>query len=367
MFGRRFSRRALLAGVAVAPGCLPQGQLKIPYNRTPRQQADGWPIAAPDTQGVDNAAVDAAYKQAFSPDKLPGIVSLVVSRNGVLIAEGYMRDVNDIDRAEHVVSVTKSITSILTGIALDKGILASPSQRVLELLARVPDDPRKSAITIEHLATMRSGLGISNDEFAYEIEHGGGRRRPLDFVLSQPLAFMPGERFWYRDVDPHLLAEILSHLTSVQLDVLAAQWLFTPLGITNHRWLRHPTGLTYGAYGCFLRPRDLAKLGQLVLFGGAWNGQRVVSQSWIDLATSPHALDASEAGFPLAYGYWWWVEPQRAGIFASGHGGQYIWIDRARQLVVVLTAAPDAAGNGAGIAIPQMLELVDVITSGVRS
>lgn len=367
MFGERFSRRALLVAAAAAPGCLPQGRLKIAYNDRPRPQPDGWPVGTPAEQGLDDVAVRAAYEQAFSPDEVPGIVSLLVVRNGVLVSEGYMRDRDDIDRAEHVVSVTKSITSILLGIAIEKGILASPSQRLLDLLPRMPGDGRKSNITLEHLATMRSGIGISNDEFAYEMEHGAGRRRPVDYALSKPLAFAPGERFWYRDVDPHLLSEVVSQLTPVPLDVLAGEWLFAPMGINNRRWLRHDTGVTYGAYGCFLRPRDLAKLGQLVLSGGQWNGQGLVSRSWIEQSTAPHVTDASEAGFPLAYGYWWWIEPTRAGVFASGHGGQYIWIDRARNLVVVVTAAPDAAGNGAGIAIPEMLALVDAITAGINT
>ncbi len=362
-------RRILGAGAAwLAAACVRDGRLKIPYNDTPRALDDGWRLSTPAAQGLDPAAVREAYARAFSEDELPGIVSLLVIRNGQLVAEGYMRDPADATRKEAIMSCTKSVTSLLTGMAIDDGVLPGIATPLAEILGdKLDGDARKRAITLEHLLTMRSGLAISNDDFAYEMAHGGHRDH-LRYLLGRPLAHAPGSTFWYRDCDPHLMAAALERRLARPLDAFAAERLFEPLGIRDRLWLHHPEGTTYGAYGLYLRPRDLAKLGQLVLDDGVWDGRRIVSSAWLARST---ALSVPEAtlgpDWRFGYGHWWWLDPGRGALFAEGHGGQVVWIDRARRLVVVITAAPDAGDHGAEIGGPGMLGLVDLVTRGARA
>lgn len=364
----RCELRAVLAAVVLAlAGCLADAPVKAPYDDTPRVRADGWVTGTPASQGLDPARLRRAYERLFSEDALVPAVSLLVVRHGVLVAEGYCRDPADIDRLQPLMSATKSVTSLLFGMARDRGLVELDAPLAAYLPDAMPQDARARDITPRHLLTMRSGLDYPNDRFSLEMEHqvtGGGAR----FLLSQPFAHAPGEAFVYQDTDPQLLAAALQARLGTSLEAFAREALFAPLGITRARWLADDDGVTYGPFGLALTPRDLARLGQLVLQGGAWQGRQLVSRAWLEEATRvqvPLAGVDAPTDVPLDYGFYWWVDPPRGGAFAWGHGGQVVWVEPARDLVVVLTAEPDTRMGVASLEASEFLPLVDLVRDSV--
>jgi hypothetical protein len=152
----------------------------------------------------------------------------------------------------------------------------------------------------------------------------------------------------------------------------AREHLFGPLGITHYRWLEHADGTTYGPWGLYLTPRDMARVGQLLLQRGQWEGRQLVPEDWLDESTRarppPDSVrnDAGLAHYGLGYGYYWWVSAEHRAFFASGHGGQYILVRPDLQLVVVLTAEPDTKSDLTDVNPRAFLALVDLITDAVR-
>jgi CubicO group peptidase (beta-lactamase class C family) len=202
-------------------------------------------------------------------------------------------------------------------------------------------DPRKQAITLEHLLTMRSGLAFDNMDFSVEM-WVDKPAHPVRHILGKKLFAEPGEKYEYRDADPQLLGYAMQQLTGQTEEELARTLLFAPLGITDWYWDHGGQGESMAAHGLHLRPRDLAKIGQLALDEGTWRGQRVVSQAWLDVATVPHVLTDRPR---LPYGYLWWIVPEAGGFSTWGHGGQYAFVVPARRLVLVMVSFPDTSAD----------------------
>lgn len=366
----RFARRSLLAGGLgmMLGSCVGERRIKIAYNDAPRAWDDGWPIARPEDEGMDVAGLRAAYERFFSENELPSAISLHVARNGRLVAEGYCRSLGDIGRKNAIQSITKTVTSLAIGTTVDAGLLRDLSRPVHDFLPdKLDDDPRKRAITVEHLLTMQSGLDYSNDAFAYDMEQGDVDDS-LRTILGRPLGFTPGAEFLYRDCDPHLAAGLLERVEGASLEALVARRLFEPLGIRDWLWLHQRDGTTYGAFGLFLRPRDLLKIGQLLLREGTHRGHRVVSAEWIQRATSAQvATDAATRQLGIDYGYYVWVLPERGAYMTWGHGGQHTYVVPSRQLVIGLTAEPNAGDDGAAGPIERFLSLADTIVAAART
>jgi CubicO group peptidase (beta-lactamase class C family) len=299
----------------------------------------GWRTATPESQGLDSAVLAEMLDHARSRG-LP-IHSVLIVRNGQLVLDapfypyepGYLHD---------VASVTKSVTSLLVGIALDKRYLKSVDQPVVSLLpAAAPAilDPRKRQITLEHLLTMTSGL---------DCGFGGGEpelaamRRSEDwaaFALSMPMRATPGAQFAYCSPNNHLLSSILSATTGESLLSFARQHLFGPLGIREAVWPADAKGRTHGWGDLHLHPRDLAKIAYLYLRGGRWEGRQIVSEQWVRQSIAPRVTIRDGQ----AYGYSWWINTSRQPhIFeAIGRGGQRAAVLPDKDVVVVF--------NGGGL------------------
>ncbi|AKU91642.1 serine hydrolase domain-containing protein [Vulgatibacter incomptus] len=345
---------ALLLG-----GCLAAGPVKIGYDDRPRDIADGWTIGTPESQGFDPEPLRAAYRRFFSEDEYVPARSLLVVRNGVLVAEGYCRDRGDIGVKSALMSATKSVTSLAVGIAVEQGLVSV--ERPISDAIGLGHGAVAGSIRLRDLLTMRSGLEYSNDRFSLDMANDV-RGDSLRYILSRPRIHEPGSRFDYKDADPHLVSGVLAAATGASLDAFTDEHLLRPLGITDWLWLRQRDGVTYGAYGLYLTPRDFARLGQLAVQGGAWEGRQLVSREWLVESTRPWVEDTELPGLPgLPYGYYWWSSTGRAGFFAWGHGGQYLYVLPEKQLVIALTAEPDTSPDGGAIMPPAFLELVDLI------
>ena len=156
----------------------------------------------------------------------------------------------------------------------------------------------------------------------------------VQFALDLPMGTEPGTLYNYCNLNPHLLSAIIQETTGMSALAFAQEHLFGPLGVSDVIWPPGPQGNNRGWGELKLAPHDMAKLGYLFLNEGLWDGQQVVSAAWVKAATSGGS-----------YGYQWWLKPS-GFYFATGVGGQEIWVLPARDMVVVMTGA--TGGGGAG-------------------
>ncbi|MFL0351988.1 serine hydrolase domain-containing protein [Xanthomarina sp. GH4-25] len=245
-------------------------------------------------------------------------------------------------------SVTKSITSILFGIALDLNKEYNVSNKAMPLLNNTNidlKDERKQNIAIEDLLTMRSGLqwneetdhnDTTNDCFRLESSNNW-----IEYVLSKPMDTIPGTRFVYNGGGTVLLGKIISTITGKRIDQWAEEKLFEPLGITEYYWKETPDGEIDTEGGLYLKAEDLAKIGSLFLNKGKWNNTQIVSESWVLTSTSPLIKDVKpEWRRDMGYGYQWWIpeytDTGKSKIYGgNGYGGQYLMMAPEYNLIIV--------------------------------
>jgi len=325
----------LILGILM-PGCMKDELLQLPFSGfNPEELVDGWEISTPSAEGFDQEALTNVYKDIFNEELYPNIRSLLIVRNGKLISEAYFKDLEDRERIHAVMSVTKSITSLLAGLALDKALIASLDDPLhLYLPEYFDDDTLKQDITIRHLLTMETGLDHDNDIHTHEMVYCNGSS--LEYELSRPMVFTPGTDWYYGDGNPQLISGIIQRVTGKTMDELAMEQLFKPLGIHEYYWERHSDGLSLGGMGLWLIPRDMAKIGQLMLNGGAWGNRQLISEEWVSASTIRQANHRD-------YGYYWLTSGNNT-FWASGKGGQLIWVYPKKELVVVITSDSFAKG-----------------------
>jgi CubicO group peptidase (beta-lactamase class C family) len=247
-------------------------------------------------------------------------------------------------------SVSKSVVSLLYGIALERGLVPPPDDPLLASFPEYPDlvsDPRRSRLRIEHALTMSLGLEWNEDvpytdETNSEIamEFAPDRYR---FVLGRPVVEEPGRRWTYCGGATALLGALIERGAGISLPEFARAVLFEPLGIERFAWLAGDDGVASPASGLRLTPRDLARIGRLMLDAGRWNGTPVVPEAWVRAATRPHL----EIDDETAYGYQWYLARVPAGalspepvpaVVAMGNGGQRLYVVPDLRLVVAITA-----------------------------
>lgn len=281
---------------------------------------------------------------------------MIVLKEGKVQYENYFDGCTAQSRL-HVYSVTKSIISILIGIAIDKGYIESVSQKVLDFFPDYTVKKRKKTIqniTIENMLTMtapykyRSAPYIryftSNDWVTFGLDFLGGRGKIGDFRYA-PL------------IGPDILSGILMKTTGQSVLDFAREHLFGPLGITVERniifqskeeqfafnkakdisgWVSDPAGINTAGWGLTLSPSDMAKIGQLYLDGGIWDGKQIVSPAWIEDSTREHSRWKEEN---LSYGYLWWlVDDKDKSYAAMGDGGNVIYVNSSKNMVIAMAA-----------------------------
>lgn len=339
--------------------CVPDAPFKISGPSIPAQLDDGWDVASPEDVGVSRTKLESIHRMLLSEDRYFNARSLLVVKDGMLIFEAYCRDQRDRDRFGHIASVTKSVTSLVFGIVFSDGNFDSLQQTLYSIIPdKFPTGEAKRAITIRHLMTMTSGLSFDDDVFSVEI-YADKPSDPIKYILNKPMYASPGQEFYYRDCDPHLLSYAIARLTGKSEELWARERLFAPLGIEDYYWDSDHTGTTMGAHGLHLKPRDLAKIGQLVLEHGRWKGLQIVDSAWIYESTRRQAVTPYQTPPEIReYGYYWWVLPEWDAIEALGHGGNYILIVPDRSLVIVMTSMSDADDDVVGTRPEQFHDLV---------
>ncbi len=332
----------LLLTLTVLGSCLNDEPFKQVYEEyEPELLSDGLMISTPATEKMDPALVEAAYRLVYDDNRFTMARSLLILRNGKLVAESYPHEPGDRDRIANIQSMTKSFTSILTGIAFEQELLDSVNQTLFSIYPEhFSDQPDMTSITLHHALTMTTGIDFDNStdtQTLYETT-----KSSVEFVLSREQEYVPGMVFHYHDGAPQLVAAAVQKRYGAPFSEFANKNLFQPLGITDWKWEAARDGNTFGAFSLYLKPRDLAKFGQLLLQHGKWDDVPLVDSTWITKATQP-LVNSSQLGAP--YGYYFWIYPAYGAYAADGHGGQRVMVFPARQLVIVYTAWGYTSGD----------------------
>jgi CubicO group peptidase (beta-lactamase class C family) len=294
-----------------------------------------WLTSTPEEQGMDSEELVDMLNYTRNQDY--GIENVTIIRNGYMVLNAYFSPFSPGSR-HHIYSDTKSVISALIGIAIDQGYIESVDQPILSFF---PDravanlDANKEAMTLKHVLTMCHGWAY---EDTYVFNHQMFQSEDwVQFVLDAPMAEAPGTRFRYVNAAAFLLSAIIQETTGVDALTFAEEHLFGPLGITDVEWWSNPQGITLGYAGLFMRPEDMAKIGYLYLKGGVWDGEQIVSSTWVEESTHLHTFTDPEYG-DLGYGYQWWVgyDGNDGMIFALGVYGQYICVLPQENMVVVI-------------------------------
>lgn len=183
---------------------------------------------------------------------------------------------------------------------------------------------------------MKSGLAFYNGKEP-DVLRQHKTDNSIDFILGLDQADPIGARFHYNDGDPQLVSAVVQRATGLQLDAYGKQVLFDRIGFTNYEWVRYSDGVTIGAFGILTTPRELAKIGECVLDSGRYQGQQVIPVGWWREMLAAHVENAHD---DAAFGYYWWSIPAKGWYFMWGHGGQYVFLQPSKRLMVVATSLP---------------------------
>ena len=243
-------------------------------------------------------------------------------------------------------SATKSITSILLGIALDSNKDFDANTTLVSLFGNYDVqswDKRKREMTIEDLLTMRSGLKWNEADYTDPLNDCVLLEESdewVKFILDKPLDTIPGTKFNYNSGVSVLLGKIVRIITGKRIDKWAEEKLFVPLGISDYYWKETPDGENDTEGGLYLSSEDLSKIGLLFLNKGRWNERQIVSENWITASTSPIVEDVKrDKKHKIGYGYQWWIPEHTNGksviYSANGFGGQFLMVAPEYELIVV--------------------------------
>jgi len=314
-----------------------------------------WVTASPESGSLLSAPGLLAMEDAIHSGEFKKITSVLIARSGKLVYEQYF-DGSDVSALRDTRSCTKTITSMLIGIAIDQGFLSGVDVPVIQFFPekrRIQNpDPRKQGIKVEDFLTMSSLLECDDWN---QFSRGNEERMYLTedyvrFTLDLPIKGFPswaskpedspyGRSFSYCTAGVVVLGGALEKATGISVPEFSSTNLFAPLGIRDFEWQITPTGLAMTGGGLRLQSRDLLKLAQLYLDTGVWDGERVISEIWVETSTRPHVRIDDDT----EYGYLWWLrtftarEKKFAAYYMSGNGGNKIAAFPELNMAVVIT------------------------------
>ena len=314
---------------------------------------------------VDMTAL-AALKAQIESGEIRGVHSVLAIVDGKTVAEWYFSGADETigprgpipiehvtftaDTLHDIRSVTKSVVSILFGVAYSEGAIKSLDAPVFDYFPELADlrTPERMKVRVRDVLTMTSGLHWDERTFPYTDARNSEiamdiATDPYRYVLSQPLDSPPGTRFNYSGGDVALVAAIVTRATKTPIETYAQQKLFGPLGIARFEWSKG-NGIPRAASGLRLTTRDMSSIGTMMLAGGRWGDRQIVPRDWVSASTSAHVHVEGDAECGTNYGYLWWIDagcaatPRAPAFVGVGNGGQRIWVVPSRKLVVAMTA-----------------------------
>lgn len=318
---------------------------------------DGWQVSTPEAENMNSRLLGKLVGKIHQGE-YGNIHSLLVIKNGKIVLEEYASNLNK-NTLHTLQSVSKSVISLLFGIAMDQGKIKSVDEELYRFFPEYKGifdkEPEKKSLKLRDIITMTAGfkweqLGLyvfDSNNYVLKMYNSSDE---IKFVLSQPLLDRPGEVFTYSEGCSLLISSILSKSTGVDTEKYALEYLFAPLGIKKYQWAMYDAEKNSANVGgsLFLTPRDLGKIGQLFLNKGKWNGKQVVSEKWLKKSIYPYCKTGISN---TQYGYFWWLYPiqkdSKIGstsdyiYAATGYKGQYLFIVPSKNIVVVSTADND--------------------------
>ncbi len=366
-----FASTTLVFGVAI--GAIAQD---APWPTT------GWSVSSPEAQGMRAAPLD-SLDHRIRAATFGNVDRMVIVRNGYLVASRrYDTDYQDISRGQSgplgcgadactdasqlhqfnylhpdfhpwyqgrdvhsLQSVTKSVTSVLIGVAIAQGEIDGVDAPLLSFFESYDisgTDPRLQEATLDDLLTMRSGiewhegdrpLDSTNTTIQLEASEDW-----IQFTLDQPMDAAPGEKWVYNSGGSHLMSGIIRNATGQFVDAYAEAYLFGPLGIPDYHWKKTSKGFPDTEGGLYLEAEQLAKIGYLYLQDGMWDGDRLVPEGWVEASTARRAEVGNGANW--GYGYQWWrIDTNGTEIWAGlGFGGQFLVVMPQHRIVGVINS-----------------------------
>lgn len=312
-------------------------------------------------------------------DSIPSLGTFIVSQNDRILYEQYFHGANK-ETVFSVKSVTKSIVSVLAGIAKDKNLLPNLNTPVLKILpeynisrsrfknisdieGKVLHDSIRNTLTLKNLLTMQGGFDWSdNSKVSTGMFFSGD---PVKFVLDLPFEEYPGTVFNYSSGDSHIFGAALAKVVKTSLKQFATENLFRPLKMNVTRWDTDSMNRNFAGSELFMRSEDMLKFGSMILNNGKLAGKQIVSSKWIQESTSEHAKLDSWDVMPNAngYGYYWWRRTTNGhqAFVATGYGGQLICVIPDLKMVIVTTCFLNDKNRGRS-EIKRLHYFIDKIT-----
>ena len=333
--------RVICIGWLILLGCSAGSKHNISIS--PEKINDGLKVASPLKFNTNISLLNSMIQGIESGDYV-NIHSILIIKDGLLVVEVYFEGYER-STSHEIRSATKSIGSILTGIALDKRFVPSDDATVYDYFK---DDyspsygwnTRTKQVNIGHLLSMTSGYDCDDlvtnfacEDAMYDTDDW------VQYALDLPFAHKPGQHWAYNSSSLILMGEMIARDSNMKIDAFAEQYLFKPLGIKNFQWLRSPKDRAWIGGGARMIPREMAKIGLLMQRQGLWNGKRLLSEKWIEKSTHKHI----ERLGGVDYAYLWQTgstlieDKLIKAYWASGNGGQYIIILPDLDMVVVFT------------------------------
>ena len=325
------------------------GEYSYNYSK-PQKTNDGWQIASASEVGINNSVIERIVNRFVNDSSFKKQHSFVIVKDGKLVVDEYFYG-HDINQVHDLRSANKSITSILIGIAIDKGYIKSvdePIHRYLpEYRAIFNARPQKKKITIRHLLTMSSGQDANDwdrNSPGNENKYYQKKEDWIKLFLELAQVNSPGSQFSYSTLGENTLRQVLVNATQSALSEFADKHLFSPLNITHYKWTLSLFNRPDIPLRVELTSRDLAKLGQLFLNKGKWKNAQIVSSKWVEESTRAHIQTNEQRLNNPYFGYLWWMNDfalsltNTVGFRAQGAGGQFMFAFPEYNLVVVFTS-----------------------------
>jgi CubicO group peptidase (beta-lactamase class C family) len=330
----------------------------------PEQIDDGWEVGSVEEVSLN---VNNLTEMINEIDEISNhrIHSILISKDSKLVFEkyfeGYLFDANyvqsegdlinyDLSTLHYLASVSKSVTSLLFGIAIDNGaeldIKKSLQSYYPEYASVLVGE--KANITVEHILTMTAGLSWDESTYSYgdirnDVTQLFLQEDPIKYVLEKPLESVHGNNFSYNSGYTNILSHLIQKTTGISFQLFAENNLFAPLKIDNYKWDKLNDNLIFASGGLYLSSRNLAKMGQLFLNDGEWEGNQIVSKEWIDLSTQSY-INPYYYNFSNGYGFQWWnytfntIYDSHECFFAAGWGDQFLYVIPSENMSIVITS-----------------------------
>lgn len=287
------------------------------------------------TSGLDQPLIEQALTEAEGLERLH---SLIIARDGEILVERSFRGEGP-EVPVNIKSASKSVLSALVGIAIERGVLDGVEQPIAPLLAAdlpADPDPRLARVSVDHLLSMRAGLGRTSG-----ANYGAWVASPnwVRHALARPFEAEPGGAMLYSTGSSHLMSAALTRAAGRSTHDLATEWLAEPLGIALPPWPRDPQGIYFGGNDMLMSPRGLLRFGELYRQGGVIDGQRILPEGWVETSWRPRAVSRWSGN---SYGYGWFNRDSggHAVHFAWGYGGQMLFVVPDLALTVVMISDP---------------------------